>query len=260
METTKTCIKCNTTKNLTEYRFDKFKQKHLNICILCEKEYHKEYRKKNKDTIKANKKIKYNLHIEENREKAREYYHKNKELISEKKKKYYIDNINYFKEKREAYYISNKDNILNNRKMFYLLNKDILKKKRMDYYYNNISIEKATKKKYYEKNKHKIIEKVNEYRKTDFGKISYKNSKHKRRSLLKDGNINSKDIEKMSKSKCYWCDNKIINNNYHIDHYIPLSKGGVHRLENIVISCPKCNMQKSNKDPYKFALSVGKLL
>ena len=57
---------------------------------------------------------------------------------------------------------------------------------------------------------------------------------------------------------CYWC-NVVCNDNYHIDHYEPLSKGGKHILSNLVISCPTCNLTKNAKDPYEFALTKWKL-
>ena len=44
---------------------------------------------------------------------------------------------------------------------------------------------------------------------------------------------------------------------YHVDHVIPLSKGGSDGRENIVISCPSCNMSKKDKMPEVFA---GRLL
>lgn len=34
-----------------------------------------------------------------------------------------------------------------------------------------------------------------------------------------------------------------------IDHYIPLSKGGVDDCTNIVMSCNKCNREKKDKIP-----------
>ncbi|NLB85017.1 MAG: HNH endonuclease, partial [Acholeplasmataceae bacterium] len=56
------------------------------------------------------------------------------------------------------------------------------------------------------------------------------------------------------------CNSKIIDNKYNIDHYIPISKGGEHTIDNLVISCEKCNKQKHAKDPYEFALTKGRLL
>ena len=53
---------------------------------------------------------------------------------------------------------------------------------------------------------------------------------------------------------------KIDKKDYHIDHIMPLSKGGRHTISNLVVSCPTCNLQKNAKDPYQFAQERGRLL
>ena len=58
---------------------------------------------------------------------------------------------------------------------------------------------------------------------------------------------------------CYWCGNRC-GSKYHVDHYIPLAKGGRHELNNLVISCPKCNMEKGAKMPDEYAMQKGRLL
>lgn len=57
---------------------------------------------------------------------------------------------------------------------------------------------------------------------------------------------------------CHWCGIKCAKN-FHVDHYEPLSKGGLHVVSNLVIACPHCNLTKNAKDPYEFAASVGRL-
>ncbi|WP_407695941.1 HNH endonuclease [Sphaerimonospora thailandensis] len=42
----------------------------------------------------------------------------------------------------------------------------------------------------------------------------------------------------------------------HFDHVIPWSKGGRHAVENLVVSCQRCNLRKSNDDsirPYDWS-------
>ena len=39
--------------------------------------------------------------------------------------------------------------------------------------------------------------------------------------------------------------------NTHLDHYMPLSKGGAHSISNVVWSCAACNLTKNNKLPIK---------
>lgn len=49
--------------------------------------------------------------------------------------------------------------------------------------------------------------------------------------------------------RCWWCGKPIEGIKYHIDHRVPLSRGGSNMPENIVIVHPKCNLSKSNKLP-----------
>lgn len=52
--------------------------------------------------------------------------------------------------------------------------------------------------------------------------------------------------------KCYWCNCKV-GDKYHVDHVVPLSKGGSNWPSNIVIACPTCNQVKKDKHPMDFA-------
>ena len=82
-----------------------------------------------------------------------------------------------------------------------------------------------------------------------------------RRRQMEDGGDRSSIImawERAAPKFCHWCKSKC-EYNYHVDHYQPLSKGGKHVVDNLVIACPTCNLRKSAKDPYEFAASLGRL-
>ena len=46
----------------------------------------------------------------------------------------------------------------------------------------------------------------------------------------------------------------------HVDHIIPVSKGGKHAASNIQLLCAGCNLRKSDKDPIEYMQSLGRLL
>lgn len=196
-------------------------------------------RKDSKDGLRGNCQVclksyqsKYrDIHIDEKEEYNRVYRKKN---------------IEHIRQKENEYNIKNRDKRLKYQKEYRIENKDKLLADKKDYYDNN-------------KNKLKIKSKI--YRKTDKGKISQHNSSCKKRLAKKIGDVtNNQLLElKIKSTHCYWCNLKLIND-YHIDHYYPLSKGGKHTISNLVISCPKCNMTKHAKDPIEFANSIGKLL
>jgi len=47
---------------------------------------------------------------------------------------------------------------------------------------------------------------------------------------------------------CTYCSSECANE-FHVDHFMPLAKGGAHALENLRISCPPCNRKKNAKLP-----------
>ena len=115
---------------------------------------------------------------------------------------------------------------------------------------------------YREQNKETILEKCKKYRQTNNFKISNRNSSNKRRTITKIGDVTTQQLQELYENSnfCYWCNTNLKNKKIHLDHYIPLSKGGQHTLSNLVVSCPHCNHTKSSKDPIKFANSIGRLI
>lgn len=218
--TTKVCTCCKIAKSILE--FNKNKSKKDGLSTEC------------KSCIKIYKD---------------EYRKNNAEKISIGKKKHYEAN----KEKVLAKCAEWKNN-----------NREHHNKTSREYHNKNRERVLKRNKEYYLKNKERILKRIQEWFNSEKGKISKRNTHYKRKLAMKNG-ISTLEILKHTSNikNCYWCNCKIdktIKNGFHIDHYIPLSKGGTHTLENIVISCPNCNILKSNKDPYKFALEKGRLL
>jgi hypothetical protein len=58
---------------------------------------------------------------------------------------------------------------------------------------------------------------------------------------------NRKIIFERDSSKCFYCGQKVNENNATLDHKIPLSKGGTNSKDNLVVCCFECNSIKSGK-------------
>lgn len=177
----------------------------------------------------------------------REWAKENKKHRTEYMEKYKKENKDSISSSRASYYKDNKEHILHTNKEWVKNNKD----KHDKYVKEYIKLNRKRKLKY-----------IKEYRKTEKGKAVYTNSNFKRRMLVRDSDVTSDDIMRLKKSTntCYWCGNSLSLKMPHIDHYIPLSKGGKHIMSNLVVSCEKCNLSKNAKDPIEFANSIGKLL
>lgn len=259
---TKICAKCNCKKELTEFYFRKTMNIYYNDCKLCKKKYAKENHDNNKENSKIVKKRYYQNNKEKIIKDRKESYIKNKEVINQKKKEWYYKNLYKAKKQREKYYIENKEKLLNQKKEYYNSNKEKIKEQSRQHYHSNVEELRKTHKIYIEKNKESYLAKKRIYNKTDSAKLSSINSKHKRKAIIKNGDVTTKQLKELYQNTkvCYWCNEKLVKGNIHLDHYFPLSKGGTHSTSNLVLSCPTCNMQKYNKDPIEFAIQKGKLL
>jgi 5-methylcytosine-specific restriction endonuclease McrA len=67
----------------------------------------------------------------------------------------------------------------------------------------------------------------------------------------------SEIINNIKKTHCYWCGIKL-KSDFHLDHVVPLSKGGSHTAYNLVAACSACNLSKGAKMPNDF-LKTGQL-
>jgi 5-methylcytosine-specific restriction endonuclease McrA len=105
-------------------------------------------------------------------------------------------------------------------------------------------------------------ERIKAYKKAspDKRKAARANSEAKRRGA--DGKYTPADIRQILKSqkgKCAYC-RIVIGDNYHIDHIVPLTKGGTNWPRNLQVTCGPCNLAKHARDPITHAQSLGLLL
>ena len=48
--------------------------------------------------------------------------------------------------------------------------------------------------------------------------------------------------------RCYMCDRRLPPG-WHVEHVIPIARGGADTLDNVRASCPRCNLRKGTQEP-----------
>lgn len=86
-----------------------------------------------------------------------------------------------------------------------------------------------------------------------------KNYKAKRRSQEEAGITGAVLAEwtRWQPKTCFYCGAEC-SGDFHVDHFIPLSKGGAHVLTNLRIACASCNLRKNAKMPDEFMREVAR--
>lgn len=118
-------------------------------------------------------------------------------------------------------------------------NEDVLKIKRLAYIAENPDLIREQRRRYQENNK-------------ESRRILYANNKAKRRGA--EGKFTKDDIARIFSEQdgaCYWCGCSLADG-YHVDHFIPVAKGGTNWPDNLVLACPVCNTSRGAKSAEEF--------
>lgn len=92
------------------------------------------------------------------------------------------------------------------------------------------------------------------WRKANPEKSNTLNRNRHARKKSASGSHKARDIENQlqrQRGKCYYCSVKL-GKKYHVDHAVPLARGGTNDPSNLVIACPHCNLSKHAKLPHEF--------
>jgi 5-methylcytosine-specific restriction endonuclease McrA len=118
---------------------------------------------------------------------------------------------------------------------------------------------------YYAENREKILEYHEQRRRSDSGYRETHNVHNRnRRAKLKGApeKHSRKDIQWLWDKQngcCVFCLKPLIRGKFHVDHHIPLARGGSNDRKNLRLLHKKCNLEKSWRDPLEHAKEHGML-
>lgn len=216
----KKCTKCGAFKELKDFTKCKANSDgHKNLCKTCTRQYQKQHYKENSDYYKN---------------KRKEHYLEKTEEVKQRQRQYYQENSDYYKEYRKKRYQELRDLELN--------------------YANEYRV----------KNQYKILK----YRRSEKGRQMILNNTIKRRSRKYKVDFTPFQRKKLldrDNWKCQSCGCKVHDRHTgnwntpdkaHIDHIIPITKGGNSDPSNLRVLCRTCNISKSNRIEEQMKLDI----
>ena len=78
-----------------------------------------------------------------------------------------------------------------------------------------------------------------------------------RRALRKGATVEGVDrmaVYERDGGCCHVCGKKRPSDDWHLDHLLPLTKGGDHSMANVAVACPSCNVRRYNNGPAQLRL------
>ncbi len=191
------------------------------------------------------------LTAEQKREKRaayqKQYRAANREHLLEYKRRHYSENRELMNEQSRQYQAVNREAIREKSKQYYSENRDVIKANVTKYSKANRDVHRRANEKY--RKAHPELHTRREAR---------------RRAIKRNATIGDLAAivawESKWRSKktvaCHWCRKRVKTTDVHIDHVVPLSKGGAHSVENLCVSCAKCNVTKNAKMPEDWNASL----
>ncbi len=161
-------------------------------------------------------------------------------------KKYYLENIEKVKKSAAKWQLENPEKANAATKKWEINNREKIKVWKKKYRNENLEKVKARIRKWQKENPKKVKVAIRKWEKANPGKVREYWLKRRGYGKVEKGIVDRIITENIIRYGVITCekDKKPCPNNYHIDHIIPVSKGGNNDYSNLQILCAKCNLEK----------------
>jgi 5-methylcytosine-specific restriction endonuclease McrA len=248
------------------------------------KAYHAAYQKRNRERVRELGKKWKNENRERVRELGREYYYRHSEKMNAYAVKWMEENRERHlaarrdRRKLNGEKIRAKDRAYNSTRRELLAlkarqrlekNRDAINARRRELRKLNPEQKRQKDREYHERYKdQERVRRLKRYREKHHLVLPYMLAHNaKRRALEKERTVDFESVKQFYqfvknevRIRCHYCKTMIAGKDTHIDHIIPLTKGGLHCVDNLCVSCRPCNISKNNRTPEEWRASKSTLL
>lgn len=161
------------------------------------------------------------------------YRSKNRESIKAYSAKYRIENSASVNAAQAKWYAEHSDKVAARRAKVYAENIESSREKSIKYYYEN---------------KDHVLERIAKWKKANPEKSRVYSQNRRNITVGRLSPDLAIHLFVEQDGVCLGC-REDLGNDFHMDHIIPLSLGGLNADENIQLLCPTCNMSKGSKHP-----------
>lgn len=226
--------------------------------------YSSEYYKNHVDELRQSS-IEYRKnHVEEKRQYDIKYRRNHVEEKRQYSIKYHKNHADRKRKYNAIYSKCHVDKLRQYSVEYYKNNINKLRQYGAEYYKDHINEKRQYDIEYYKSHADEIRKCKAEYRKNHPAEIAARSAM--RRAQKRNAFVNLTPAEKTQIKelyrqarkdlvvKCYLCGKRIPLGHRHVDHIMPLSKGGKHHFCNLAIVCDSCNQSKYTKLPSEVGL------
>ena len=200
----------------------------------------KRYREANPEACRERDRRYYVENKEKHQERCRRYYTENREAIHEACRRYYLANPGLRTEQDRRYRLENADAVREANKRWRQANRKRVQNNQKAWREANPERNQAIKKR---------------WRDTNRDKLAAKERNRRARKASSEGSHTAADIASLYTRQaglCMACRADFTQVEFHVDHIVPLARGGSNGVENLQLLCAPCNIAKGARDFEEF--------
>lgn len=232
MSNSKTCTKCGQIKPLDCFSKHNGKKASKSgrraTCKACDIAANRIYRAKNRDKVNEAKRKWSQENADSKAKSDSKYWEANKEKIKKRTAQWRLENLENLKNKAKSYRLEHREEKALKDASYAKANPEVNRAASRRYRQNHPDRARMISKRWRKKNP--------EYS---------RQKSHLRRQWITNKRflITAKELRNLYDSSCLYCGKP----SEHIDHIVPLSRGGSHSIGNLTGACASCNFSKGAK-------------